>query len=217
MSSEVARRGLCLVVSAPAGAGKTSVLRAVVAADGAIGFSVSATTRAPRPGERHGVEYLFTDEAGFARMVARGEMLEWARVFGRAYGSPRAPVLAALASGRDVAMDIDWQGHRQVRAALPGDVVSVFLLPPSLPELRARLERRAGDSAEEIARRMQAARDEIGHWDEFDHVLVNARFEETVAEVRAILMAARTRPARQPGLAGFVRTLMGGAEDGGAP
>ncbi len=211
MSSEaaggVARRGVCLVLSAPAGAGKSSILRALLAEEPRLALSVSATTRGPRPGERDGVHYHFTDPAGFDAMVARGEMLEWATVFGRSYGTPRAPVEAALRVGRDVAFDIDWQGHRLLRAALPDDVVSVFVLPPSLRALQARLEERGGDSAGEIARRMAAARGEIGHWGEFDHVIVNRRFEKAVEEIRAVLRAARSSGRRQVGLEGFVAGL----------
>lgn len=204
------RRGVCLVVSAPAGAGKSSILRALLADEPSLRLSVSATTRPPRPGERDGEHYHFTDQAGFGRMVADGEMLEWATVFGRCYGTPRAPVMAALEAGQDVAFDIDWQGHRLVRAALPGDVVSVFLLPPSLAALRERLDARAGDAADEIARRMAAARDEIGHWPEFDHVVVNDSFTAALDSVRAILHAARTARARQPGLVDFVAALTAG-------
>ena len=154
------------------------------------------------------MDYHFTDRAGFDGMVAAGEMLEWATVFGRSYGSPRGPVEAALAAGRDVAFDVDWQGHRLIRAALPGDVVSVFLLPPSLEALQARLHGRAGDSDAEIARRMAAARDEILHWSEFDHVVVNTVFAQAVDAVRSVLHAARCGRVRQPGLERFVAGLL---------
>ena len=209
-SAAVARRGVCLVVAAASGTGKSSVLRQVLAVEPGLGLSVSATTRAPRPGERDGVDYDFTDEAGFTGMVESGGMLEWARVFGRLYGTPREGVERMLGAGLDVAFDIDWQGHRQVRAALPGDVVSVFLLPPSFEALRARLDGRRGDGPEEIARRMAAARDEMGHWGEFDHVLVNDVLAETVGGVRAVLAAARCVRERQVGLAGFVAGLVPG-------
>ncbi len=209
MSSESpSRRGICLVLAAPSGAGKSSILRALLADESELSLSVSATTRAPRPGERDGVDYHFTDRAGFDAMVGSGTMLEHATVFGRSYGTPRAPVEAALASGRDVAFDIDWQGHRQVRDALPSDTVSVFLLPPSLEALQARLRGRQGDSEHEIARRMAAAHDEISHWDEFDHVVVNRIFPQAVAMVRGILYAARCARARQPGLPAFVAGLL---------
>jgi len=169
--------------------------------------SVSVTTRAPRPGERDGFEYHFADQVRFDRLVEEGAFLEWARVFGRSYGTPRGPVEAALEAGRDVVFDIDWQGWRQVKAALPSDAVGVFVLPPSLASLAARLERRAGDDAAEIARRMAAARDEISHWNEFDYVVVNERLDDCVAAVRAVLHAARTATARQIGLARFVGAL----------
>ena len=210
MSNEIARRGVCLVVSAPSGAGKSTILRRLLADEPEMRLSVSATTRAPRAGEREGVDYFFRDQAGFGAMVEGGEMLEWATVFGRSYGTPRAPVEAALEAGRDVAFDIDWQGHRLVRAALPEDVVSVFVLPPSIAALRARLSGRGADSEEEMARRMQAAQDEISHWNEFDHVVVNDDLDEAVGAVRSVLQAARSLRVRQMGLAGFVGSLTAG-------
>ena len=152
------RRGVCLVIAAASGAGKSSVSRALLAAEPELSLSVSATTRAPRPGERDGVHYHFRDAAGFRAMVEAGEMLEHAEVFGRRYGTPRAPVEAALAAGRDVLFDIDWQGHLQLRARLPNDVESVFLLPPGMGELERRLRARGQDSEAEIARRMASAR-----------------------------------------------------------
>ena len=207
MSSEVpARRGVCLVVAAPSGAGKSTITRALLAADSGLELSVSATTRLPRPGERDGVHYHFRTASDFAVMVAQGEMLEWASVFDNSYGTPRMPVEAALQAGRDVVFDIDWQGHRQLRDALPGDVVSVFVLPPTLTTLEARLAAR-GDAPAEIARRMQAARDEISHWGEFDHVIVNRHLDEAIGAVRCVLHAARSARIRQPGLAAFVADL----------
>jgi guanylate kinase len=202
------RRGLCLVLSAPSGAGKSSVSRALLEREPELRLSVSATTRAPRPGEQEGVHYFFRSLQQFEAMEASGEMLESANVFGRRYGTPRAPVQEALDTGRDVLFDIDWQGHLLLRRALPGDVVSVFLLPPSLEELERRLHGRGQDSPEEIARRMQASRDEISHWADFDHVLVNHDFHRTVTEVRAVLHAARTTGARQPWLPNFIDTLL---------
>jgi len=196
------------VISAPSGAGKSTITRALLAAEPELSLSVSATTRTPRPGEQEGVHYHFCDEAEFSDMVLAGEMLESAKVFGRSYGTPRAPVERALAAGRDVVFDIDWQGHRQLRAALPGDVVGVFVLPPSLPALESRLHGRAGDAPEEIARRMGAARDEIAHWTEFDHVVVNRDLDAAVMDVAGILHAARCTVARQPGLPGFVAALL---------
>jgi guanylate kinase len=196
MSEATARRGVGLVLAAPSGAGKTSIARALHAIDPAVAISVSATTRAPRPGEQDGVDYFFRTPAEFDALVGDGALLEWANVFGRCYGTPRAAVEAALAQGRDVVFDIDWQGHRQLRAALPGDIVGVFILPPSLAELAARLAAR-GDPPATIARRMARARDEIAHCREFDHVVVNAELAGATAQVHAILQAARLATARQ--------------------
>jgi guanylate kinase len=207
MSSEVRRRGVCLVVAAPSGAGKSSITRALLASERQLELSISATTRAPRPGERDGIHYHFRSPEAFAVMVAQGAMLEWATVFGNSYGTPRAPVEQALAAGRDVVFDIDWQGHRQLRAALPEDVVSVFILPPSLSALEDRLRSRGGDDDGEIARRMQTARGEISHWNEFDHVVINRSLEDAIASVRGVLYAARCARTRQPGLASFVTGL----------
>ncbi|MES2712480.1 MAG: guanylate kinase [Pseudomonadota bacterium] len=212
MSNEVsteARRGVCLVIAAPSGAGKSSISRALLEAEPALTLSISATTRAPRPGEVEGEHYFFRDEATFLAMVNRGEMLEHAAIYGRRYGTPREPVERALAAGRDVLFDVDWQGHRQLRAALPGDVVGLFLLPPSLAELERRLATRGQDSAEEMARRMDGARTEISHWAEFDHVLVNEDFADTVGAARAVLHAARSVPARCTGIAALVHALSG--------
>ena len=199
-----ARRGICLVIAAPSGAGKSTLARGLLAGEPALGVSVSVTTRAPRPGERDGVDYHFTDDAGFSAMAESGALLEWARVFGRGYGTPAAPVEAALAAGRDLLFDIDWQGWRQIRAALPQDCVGVFVLPPTIEALRARLVGRASDDGAEIERRMQAAREEISHWHEFDHVVVNDRLEDCVAALRAVLHAARSVTRRQTGLAAKV-------------
>ncbi len=204
------RRGLCLVLAAPSGAGKSSLSRALLQQEPELSLSVSCTTRAPRPGEQEGVHYHFRSMEQFAQMVAAGDMLEWAEVFGRRYGTPRAPVEAALAAGHDVMFDIDWQGYRQLRDKLPQDVVGVFLLPPSLAELQRRLATRAQDDAAEIAQRMAAARDEISHWDEFDQVLVNEDFDATLAALRSILHAARSARQRQPWLPGFVDQLLRG-------
>ncbi len=201
------RRGVCLVVSAPSGAGKSTITRALLDSEPALHLSVSATTRGPRPGEAEGEHYFFRSPEAFAGMIARGELLEWADVFGRRYGTPRAPVEQALAAGQDVAFDIDWQGHRLLRAALPGDVVSVFVLPPSLGALEQRLRARAGDDEAEIARRMQAARDEIAHWPEFDHAVVNDRLADAIDAVRSVLHAARCTVPRQARLAQFVAGL----------
>jgi guanylate kinase len=197
----IARRGICFVVAAPSGAGKSSITRALLASEADLALSVSVTTRAPRPGEQEGVHYFFRTADEFDRMVDAGDLLEWARVFGRGYGSPRAPVEAALADGRDVVFDIDWQGHRQMRTALPGDVVGLFILPPSLAELEARLRARRSDNEQEIARRMAAAQSEISHAGEFDYVLVNRDFAAAVEAARAVLHAARLETRRLVGLA----------------
>lgn len=186
--------------------GKTAITRALLQAEPEASLSVSVTTRAPRPGERDGVDYFFQDTPSFEALTARGELLEWAEVFGRRYGTPRAPVTGALTSGRDVVFDIDWQGHRKLRVALPGDIVGVFVLPASRAVLAERLARR-GDGDAVIAARMEGASAEIAHWHEFDHVLVNRDLAEAVAAVRAILHAARLQTARQPGLAAFVASL----------
>jgi guanylate kinase len=201
------RRGVCLVIAAPSGAGKSTITRALLETEPNLTLSVSATTRAPRPGEQEGVHYFFRTPDAFAAMIAQGELLEWAEVFGRRYGTPRAPVERALDAGRDVAFDIDWQGHRQLRDKLPADVVSVFILPPTLQALERRLCTRAGDDPAEIARRMDAARAEIAHWPEFQHTVINDRLDDAVAAVRSVLHAARCATARQPGLPAFVAGL----------
>ena len=203
------RRGLCLVIAAPPGAGKTSVSRALLDSEADLTLSVSVTTRSARPGEQDGVHYHFRDMAEYQAMIARGDLLEHAMFLGRGYGTPRAPVEAALAEGRDVLFDIEWQGHRQLKASMPADVTSIFLLPPSMTELERRLRNRGQDSDAEIVKRMAAAREEIAHWDEFDHVLINQDFAATVAAARAVLHAARNTRARQPGMAGFIKGLLG--------
>ncbi len=203
------RRGLCLVIAAPPGAGKTSVSRALLESEVDLTLSVSVTTRAMRPGEQDGVHYHFRDMAEYQAMIARGDLLEHAMFLGRGYGTPRKPVEAALAEGRDVLFDIEWQGHRQLKASMPADVTSIFLLPPSMAELERRLRNRGQDSDAEIVKRMAAAREEIAHWDEFHHVLINQDFAATVAAARAVLHAARSTRARQPGMAGFIGGLLG--------
>jgi guanylate kinase len=205
----IARRGLLFVLSSPSGGGKTSVGRALREADDNLNLSVSLTTRPARPGERDGADYHFVDEPTFLRAVEAGAMVEHARVYAHRYGTPRAPVERALDLGQDMLFDIDWQGTRQLRAALPGDVVSVYLLPPSMEELARRLSARAQDDAATVARRMAQAAAEIAHWDEYDYVLVNRDFEETVAAARAILTAERLRRSRRTGLAPFVSRLLG--------
>jgi len=204
----IARRGVCLVLSAPSGAGKTAIADALLASEPRLARSVSVTTRAPRPGEVEGVHYIFCDQTAFDRMVAAGELLEWAHVLGRhCYGTPRAPVEQALQDGIDMVFDIDWQGHRQLCAALPDDVIGVFILPPSLVTLEARLRHRSGDHASEIARRMTLAHDEISHWAEFAHVVVNDDLDRAVTAVRAVLHATRSSTARLTGLRDLVDRL----------
>jgi guanylate kinase len=198
-----------LVLSSPSGAGKTTLSRKLLAGDDGITLSVSATTRPPRAGEVDGADYSFVTPEQFAAMVEAGELLEWATVFGNRYGTPRAPVEAALSAGRDVLFDIDWQGTQQLREASAADVVSVFILPPGLEELERRLHTRAADSAEVIAGRMARARDEIGHWAEYDYVLVNEDVDTCLANIRAILHAERLVRERQVGLHGFVRKMLG--------
>ena len=205
----IARRGVCLVLAAPSGAGKTAISDALLASEPELQRSVSVTTRAPRSSEINGVHYHFLSESAFQDAVANDELLEWARVLQgtHAYGTPRAPVEAALAAGRDVVFDIDWQGHLSLRQKLPADVVGVFILPPNVAALETRLRARGGDAEAEIQRRMRVARDEINHWPEFDHVVVNDDLEAATAKVRAILHAARSATRRQPGLADFVARI----------
>jgi guanylate kinase len=202
------RRGLLLILSSPSGAGKSTLARMLMTWDPTIRFSVSATTRSPRPGEEDGREYYFRDRAAFENLVATGGMLEHAEVFGNLYGSPKAPVQAAMAEGRDTLFDIDWQGGQQIKnSALGRDVVSVFILPPSIDELDRRLRGRAQDSEEVIAGRMAKSRDEISHWAEYDYVLVNDDLDATFAKLVAVLTAERLRRDRQPDLNDFVRAL----------
>ena len=205
--SAVERRGLCLVIAAPSGTGKSSLTRALRAEEPTLGLSVSVTTRRPRPGEVEGGHYYFRTPEAFEELRASGGLLEWAHVFGREtlYGTPRAPVEAALACGQDMVFTIDWQGFRQMRAAMPEDVVGVFLLPPSLKALEDRLRLRGQDSEEEIARRMASTQSEMEHYAEFDYAVVNERFEDAVGDLRSILRAARLTTSRQTGLRHFTR------------
>ena len=203
------RRGLLIVLSSPSGAGKSTISRMLLEADPHITMSVSATTRPIRPGEVEGVDYHFVDEAEFQRMIAEGEFAEWAPVFDHHYGSPQAPIKAALREGRDVIFDIDWQGTQQLHAAMGEDLVRVFILPPSMKELDRRLHERGTDSEEVIAGRMQRAAAEISHWAEYDYVLINENMDECLSEVRSILAAERLKRWRQAGLVSFVRDLVG--------
>ena len=205
---DVARRGLLIILSSPSGAGKSTLAARLRAWDTTLNFSVSATTRAPRPGEEHGREYYFQSREEFQDMVAKGDMLEHAEVFGNYYGSPKGPVEEAINAGRDVLFDIDWQGGQQVRAsALGKHVLSIFILPPSIPELERRLYARAQDSKKVIDGRMSKSRDEISHWPEYDYVLVNEDLEETEARLKTIVAAERLRLSQQPDLVNVVRRL----------
>jgi guanylate kinase len=201
------RRGLLLILSSPSGAGKSTLSRMLMDWDRDMRFSVSATTRAPRPGEADGREYYFRSREEFEGMVKSGEMLEHAEVFGNLYGSPRGPVLAAMEAGRDTVFDIDWQGGQQIKQAMRDDVVSIFILPPSIAELDRRLRSRGQDSDEVIAGRMAKSRDEISHWAEYDYVLVNEDLDQTFDRLKAILTAERLKRDRQPQLSAFVRAL----------
>ena len=205
---DAARRGLLIILSSPSGAGKSTLAARLRAWDSTLNFSVSATTRAPRPGEEHGREYYFHSREEFQDMVAKGDMLEHAEVFGNYYGSPKGPVEEAIKAGRDVLFDIDWQGGQQVRAsALGKHVLSIFILPPSIPELERRLYARAQDSKEVIDGRMSKSRDEISHWPEYDYVLVNEDLDETEARLKTIVAAERLRLSQQPDLVNIVRRL----------
>jgi guanylate kinase len=198
-----------LVLSSPSGAGKTTIARQILAADPLLVMSVSSTTRPPRPGERPGIDYDFVSVAQFEAMVQAGAMLEHAKVFDNYYGTPAAPVREALASGRDVLFDIDWQGTQQLRQSARSDLASIFVLPPAVAELERRLRERAQDSPDVVAKRMAKAGDEMSHWPEYDYIVVNQTLPTSVASVQAILTAERLRRDRQVGLAAFVNGLRG--------
>lgn len=202
------RRGVLFVLSSPSGAGKSTIARKLLASDPFLEMSVSYTTRPMRPGEQDGVDYHFVDLEKFREMVANHEFLEWAHVFDHRYGTPKAGVDKILASGRDVLFDIDWQGAQQLFQLAGGDVVRVFILPPSFPELHERLKRRATDSDAVIDARMARAANEVSHWDGYDYVLVNDDVEQCFEAVHTILEAERLRRSRQTGLIGFIRGLM---------
>jgi guanylate kinase len=210
MSGEIKRRGLMLVLSSPSGAGKSTLARALLADDNNIRMSVSATTRARRPGETEGKDYFFVAPAHFEAMVKAGDFYEHAHVFDHRYGTPKKPVLDALAEGRDVLFDIDWQGTQQLKEQARDDLVSVFILPPSHDELERRLKARAQDSAEVVAGRMAKAGAEISHWPEYDYVVVNRDVKLALEQIRSILIAERARRTRLIGVGEFVAELTKG-------
>lgn len=208
-SDTLQRRGLMFILSSPSGAGKTTISRMILEDDREIKLSVSATTRPIRPGEIDGVHYHFVTDAEFERMVADDDFYEWAHVFGHRYGTPKGKIRSALKEGRDFLFDIDWQGTQQLKQKDDQDVVTVFILPPSLAELRRRLENRATDSSDVIDSRMERARGEISHWAEYDYVVINDDVDACFAKVREVLHAERMKRTRQTGLIPFVRDLMG--------
>src|SRR5581483_2171826 len=201
--ASVTRRGLMLVLSSPSGAGKTTLSRKLLDEDPNVMLSISVTTRKMRPGEKDGLDYHFIDRRRFDALVANNELLEWAEVFDNYYGTPTKPVMDALAAGRDVLFDIDWQGTQQLREKARADLVSVFVLPPSIPELERRLHARAQDDYETIHRRMAKAADEMSHWAEYDYVVINHDLKQAFAEVTSILAAERLKRERQTGLSDF--------------
>ncbi|WP_136443504.1 guanylate kinase [Pacificoceanicola onchidii] len=208
------RRGLLIILSSPSGAGKSTLSKRLLSWDPSLSFSVSATTRAPRPGEEDGKDYHFMSEEAFKRTVAEDGMLEHAHVFGNFYGSPCAPVETAIDAGRDVLFDIDWQGAQQIRnSALGQHTLSIFILPPSIPELHRRLVSRAQDSDDVISKRMQKSWDEISHWGSYDYVLVNDDLDRTFADLQTIVSATRLRRLQQPSLVSHVRQLQTEFED----
>jgi guanylate kinase len=208
--AEIRRRGFLLVLSSPSGAGKTTITRRLLEFDRTLSLSISVTTRPPRANEVDGRDYRFIDRARFDAMVAGGELLEHAVVFGHCYGTPRQPIEAALAAGRDIVTDIDWQGTQQVAGSLPHDLVTVFILPPSTAALAVRLQRRAQDTAAVVAARMAKSAEEMSHWSEYDYVVVNLELADSAAAVQAIVTAERLRRTRQVGLAEFVNRLRAG-------
>lgn len=205
---ETVRRGMMLLISSPAGAGKTSLSRRLVADHSDLMLSISATTRAPRPGEEEGREYYFKTRAEFEALIEGGELLEWATVNGQLYGTPKKPVMDALEAGHDVLFDIDWQGARQIAESAPDDSVRVFILPPVWSDLERRLRARAQDSEEIIEARLKLGREEIAHWPEYDYVIVNKNFDRAYADLGHIYRAERIKPGRNPWLPGFVDGLL---------
>jgi guanylate kinase len=215
--AEIARRGIMLVVSSPSGAGKTTLTRNLLEQEENVSLSVSVTTREKRLSEIDGVHYHFISKRRFEAMRDSDELLEWAEVHGNYYGTPREPVEKALAAGRDMLFDIDWQGTQQLYAKMRADVVSVFVLPPSAAELKSRLERRAEDSGATIKRRLRNAAQEIPHWNEYDYVLVNRDLNKSFARLRAILMAERLKRVQKPDLEKFVAKLLSDLRQIAAP
>jgi guanylate kinase len=205
----IKRRGLLLVLSSPSGAGKTTISRKLFEDDGKLAMSVSVTTRPKRPGEIDGTHYTFVDRAKFDQMVAQGELLEHAIVFGNCYGTPRGPVMQALDAGQDIISDVDWQGTQQLKEHVRDDVVTVFILPPTIEALKERLQIRAQDTPDVVQARMAKSSDEMSHWPEYDYVIVNDDLDGSVRQVRAILDAERKRRTRQVGLSDFVNALRG--------
>jgi guanylate kinase len=204
------RRGFLLVLSSPSGAGKTTITHRLLERDSTLALSVSVTTRPARRGEIDGRDYRFIDQVRFDAMVVGGELFEHATVFGHCYGTPRQPIEAALAAGSDVVTDIDWQGTQQLSESVPHDLVTVFVLPPSMAALESRLRRRAQDSADVVAARMAKSSEEMSHWSEYDYVIVNRDIDDSVSLVQAIVTAERLRRTRQLGLADFVNRLRAG-------
>ena len=204
---KIKRRGILLVLSSPSGAGKTTISRALVAKDKKLKMSISVTTRPRRPGEINGKHYHFVARDEFDAMVARGDLLEHATVFNNCYGTPRGPVMKVLDRGGDIISDVDWQGAQQLKANVPQDFVSVFILPPSIPALKRRLQTRAQDSREVVLARMAKSAEEMSHWDSYDYVIVNQDLAASVRQVQAILDAERKRRDRQLGMADFVNAL----------
>ena len=211
MSNEVdtGRRGLMLVISSPSGAGKTTLARKLMAEFQDVVLSVSATTREPRPNETDGVDYHFKSEDGFRSMIAGREFLEWAKVFDRYYGTPRADTVAQLEAGNDVLFDVDWQGADALHDQMPNDCVSVFVLPPSIEALEKRLSARPGSTPELVDRRMRDAKAEILHWRRYDYCIVNDELEDAYAKLRRVLLVERTKRLREHGLEDHVRGLLG--------
>lgn len=211
-AAHASRRGVCLILSSPSGAGKTTLARALLASEAGLASSISVTTRRRRPGEAEGVDYRFVSKEAFEAMRERGELLEWAQVFGNFYGTPARPVKEALAQGKDIVFDVDWQGAASIASLLPEDTVRVFILPPSAEELARRIHARGTDAKEVIAGRLMAAAAEISHWSEYDYVLVNRDIQESLLALKAILRAERHKRHRQHGLPEFVLGLAAGRE-----